>query len=321
MRIATWNVNSIRQREAHVARWLEREQPDLLFLQELKCETAVFPAARFEALGYSAAVVGQKTYNGVALLSRLPFEVVHRALPGLPADDTQARYIEITCAGITLIGIYLPNGNSGGEAGYAYKLAWMDFLYDRAAVLLAGDTRLIITGDFNVCPTDADFAPGALSPGDALLRPATRARYRSLLWLGLTDAIRALHPEGQAGEPVWTFWDYQAGAWPRNRGLRIDHTLLSPSLAELLVSANDGKMVMDNGVAMVRKEPLPDTVSIIELSGGAPRIVAELPAPASVVGPPSSVAVASDESFALVTGAMKVDPPIRPRRSPTTSSR
>ena len=237
MRIATWNVNSIRQREAHVARWLEREQPDLLFLQELKCETAVFPAARFEALGYSAAVVGQKTYNGVALLSRLPFEVVHRALPGLPADDTQARYIEITCAGITLIGIYLPNGNSGGEAGYAYKLAWMDFLYDRAAVLLAGDTRLIITGDFNVCPTDADFAPGALSPGDALLRPATRARYRSLLWLGLTDAIRALHPEGQAAGPVWTFWDYQAGAWPRDRGLRIDHTLLSPSLAELLVSA------------------------------------------------------------------------------------
>lgn len=233
MRIATWNVNSIRQRESHVARWLERVQPDLLFLQELKCEAPVFPAQRFADLGYSAAVVGQKAYNGVAVLSRLPFEVTHRALPGLPADDAQARYIEVVCAGITLIGIYLPNGNSGGDAGYAYKLAWMDRLYDRAAALLECDTDLAILGDFNVCPTDADFAPGALPPTDALVRSPTRARYRSLLWLGLTDAIRALHPQG----PVWTFWDYQAGAWPRDVGLRIDHALLSPQLAEQLRSA------------------------------------------------------------------------------------
>ncbi len=233
MRLATWNVNSIRQREVHVARWLEREQPDILFLQELKCEEPAFPRARFEALGYRAEVVGQKAYNGVAALCRVPFEVTHRALPGLPTDDTQARYIEIAVAGTTLIGIYLPNGNSGGEAGYAYKLAWMEALRARAASLMAADTPFAIAGDFNVCPTDEDFAPGALSPTDALARPPTRAQYRALLWLGLTDAIRALHPHG----PVWTFWDYQAGAWQRDLGLRIDHVLFSPTLAERLTAA------------------------------------------------------------------------------------
>ncbi len=232
MRVATWNVNSIRQREGHVARWLERVQPDVLFLQELKCEAPVFPTATFKALGYDAAVVGQKAYNGVAALARVPFTVVHQALPGLPEDDAQARYVEVAVGGVTLIGIYLPNGNSGGEAGYAYKLAWMAALRARAAALLADDMPFLIAGDFNVCPTDADFAPGAISPADALVRPATRAQFRALEWLGLTDAVRALQPTG----PVFTFWDYQAGAWPRDLGLRIDHVLLSPTLAERLVA-------------------------------------------------------------------------------------
>jgi len=222
VRIATWNVNSIRQREPHVCRWLAAQQPELLFLQEIKCETAVFPAAGFEALGYRAAVVGQKGYNGVAVLARVPFEVTHRQLPGLsPEDAQQARYIEVTAAGIVFAGIYLPNGNSGGEAGFAYKLRWMEALRARAASLLAADVPLVIAGDFNVCPADEDFAPGALPPDDALVRPESRARFRSLLWLGLTDAVRALHPGG----PVYTFWDYQAGAWPRDLGLRIDHVL------------------------------------------------------------------------------------------------
>ena len=233
MRIATWNVNSIRQREGHVARWLARVQPDVLFLQELKGEAPGFPAAAFRALGYTEAVVGQKAYNGVAVLARVPFEVVATRLPGLPEDDAQARYVEIICGGITMIGIYLPNGNSGGEAGYAYKLAWMAHLRARAASLLAADAPFLIAGDFNVCPTDEDFAPGAISATDALVRPATRAQFRALVWLGLTDAIRAMQPSG----PVWTFWDYQAGAWPRDLGLRIDHVLLSPTLAERLVSA------------------------------------------------------------------------------------
>ena len=226
-------MNSIRQREGHTRRWLERVQPDILFLQEIKCEAPNFPVAAFEGIGYRAEVVGQKAYNGVAVLSRVPFEVTHRTLPGLPADDAQSRYVEITSNGLTAIGIYLPNGNSGGEAGFAYKIAWMEALRARAAALLEDDTELAILGDYNVCPTDADFAPGALPPTDALVRPESRAAFRAIQWLGLTDAVRALHPT----EPVWTFWDYQAGAWQRDKGLRIDHALLSPTLAERLLVA------------------------------------------------------------------------------------
>jgi len=213
MKIATWNVNSIRQREGHVARWLERRQPDLLFLQEIKCEAPAFPALTFQALGYRAEVVGQKSYNGVAVLGRIPFTVTHRALPGLPDDDAQARYIEVEADGITVAGIYLPNGNSRGEDGFAYKLLWMDRL----------------------------AAPGALSPTDALVRPESRAAFRRLLWLGLTDAIRAVQPKGA----VYTFWDYQAGAWQRDMGLRIDHALLSPTLAERLEAAAPDKQERD----------------------------------------------------------------------------
>ena len=233
MRLATWNVNSIRQREGHARRFLERAQPDLLLLQEIKCETAAFPAGGFADMGYLATVSGQKAYNGVAILARQPVELIHRALPGLPEDDAQARYLEIRTDGVTVINIYLPNGNSGGEAGFAYKLRWMDLLVERARTLLADDTRLVIAGDYNVCPEDIDAAPGTLPPTDALLRPETRARWRSLVWLGLTDALRAVQPEG----PAYTFWDYQAGAWPRDRGLRIDHALLSGEIAEGLVSA------------------------------------------------------------------------------------
>ncbi len=233
MILASWNVNSVRQREGHVCRWLARVQPDLLFLQEIKCEAAVFPAPAFAAIGYQSAIVGQKSYNGVAVLARVPFTVSHTALPGLDEAAPQARYIEVESAGITAIGIYLPNSNSGGEAGYAAKLAWMAALRARAAALMAADRPFAILGDYNVCPTDADLAPGALPPTDALVRPETRAAYRSLVWLGLTDAIRALQPVG----PAWTFWDYQAGAWPRDIGLRIDHALLSPTLAERLLWA------------------------------------------------------------------------------------
>jgi len=241
MKIATWNVNSIRQREGHVQRWLERCQPDVLFLQEIKCETPTFPTLPYHGLGYTAEAVGQKSYNGVAVLSRIPFTVRERALPGLPADDGQSRYIEIEADGTVMIGIYLPNGNSRGGEGYAYKLMWMDLLARRAQALLDADTPFVITGDFNVAPTDDDYAKGALSPTDALVRPETRAAYRKLLWMGLTDAVRAVHPHGS----MYTFWDYQAGAWPRDMGLRIDHTLLSPALAERLVSAEPDRMERD----------------------------------------------------------------------------
>ena len=233
MKLATWNVNSIRQREGHVARWLERVAPDVLVLQEIKCEAERFPALTYAGLGYTSLAVGQKAYNGVAVLSRRPFDVTHRALPGLGPEEMQARYIEIASDGLTVIGIYLPNGNSGGDAGYAYKLRWMDALHERAAALLAADRDLVILGDYNVCPSDEDFAPGTLPATDALVRPESRARYRALLWLGLTDAVRAVHPTGH----VYTFWDYQAGAWQRDLGLRIDHALLSPRVAERLVAA------------------------------------------------------------------------------------
>ena len=142
MKIATWNVNSIRQREKHVANWLERCQPDVLLLQEIKCEAPAFPALAYHGLGYRAEAVGQKAYNGVAVLARVPFEVHHRALPGLPADDAQARYIEIATDGVTIAGIYLPNGNSGGEAGFAYKLRWMELLAERAEALLQAETQI-----------------------------------------------------------------------------------------------------------------------------------------------------------------------------------
>jgi exodeoxyribonuclease-3 len=241
VKIATWNVNSIRQRETHVANWLQKTEPDVLFLQEIKCEQPAFPALTYHALGYTAEVVGQKSYNGVAVLARAPFTVIHRALPGLPPDDAQARYLEIETNGITLIGIYLPNGNSRGEEGFTYKLAWMDALAARAQALLDADRPLVITGDFNVCPTDEDFAPGALPPTDALVRPESRQRFRRLIWMGLTDAVRAIHPHG----PVYTFWDYQAGAWQRDSGLRIDHALLSPTLAERLIAADPDKQQRD----------------------------------------------------------------------------
>jgi exodeoxyribonuclease-3 len=236
VRIATWNVNGIRAREKNVCRWLEREQPDFLLMQEIKCEAASFPGC-FAQAGYHAAIVGQKGFNGVAILSREPAEVTHRALPGLPEDDAQARYIEVQTDRLRIGNLYLPNGNSNGDAGYAYKLAWMDRLHAHATALLDADTPLILAGDYNVCPRDEDYAQGVLGSDDALVRPATRERYWSLIWAGMTDALRALVPRG----PVYTFWDYQAGCWQRDRGLRIDHALLSPTVAERLVSVTPQK--------------------------------------------------------------------------------
>ncbi|MGI4956698.1 MAG: exodeoxyribonuclease III [Janthinobacterium lividum] len=244
MKIATWNVNSVRQRQTHVARWLETHAPDLLLLQEIKCETKVFPAEVFSSLGYESVAVGQKAYNGVAILSRLPFTVTQRHLPGLALPETgehQARYVEVEAAGITVGNLYLPNGNSGGPDGYAAKLAWMDALTAHARTLLAAETDFILAGDYNVCPTDEDMAPGIMGADDALVRPETRERFRALQWLGLTDAVRAITPGG----PVYTFWDYQAGCWPRDRGLRIDHAMLSPRIAERLVDAIPDRAARD----------------------------------------------------------------------------
>ena len=244
MKLATWNVNSVRQRQTHVERWLRANDCDLLLLQELKCEERSFPADAFAALGYESVVVGQKAYNGVAILSRLPFTVTARHLPdlALPEGGThQARFVEIRAAGMTIGNLYLPNGNSGGADGYAAKLAWMDALLLHARRMLADETDFLLAGDYNVCPADEDLASGILGADDALVRPETRARYRALLHAGLTDALRAVTPRG----PVYTFWDYQNGCWPRDKGLRIDHALLSPRVAERLLSAVPDRAVRD----------------------------------------------------------------------------
>ncbi|MBW8270278.1 exodeoxyribonuclease III [Caldovatus aquaticus] len=230
MRLATFNVNSVRQRAGHVRRFLERQQPDLLFLQETRCRAEEFPRLEFEALGYRAHAVGQPGgRNGVAVLARVPFAVVAEALPG-DAADGQARYLEIVAeGGLRAACLYLPNGNSGGEEGLAYKLRWMDRLLDLAEARLDAFMPFALLGDFNVCPTEEDLAPGALAPTDALVHPEARARFRALLFFGLTDALRALHPHDR----LYTYWDY-GPAFEENRGLRIDHILLGPDLAERL---------------------------------------------------------------------------------------
>jgi exodeoxyribonuclease III len=229
MRIATFNVNSIRRRVPHLRRFLERYAPDLVFLQETKCRTEEFPQLDFADTGYRVHPLGQQGgRNGVAVLGRIPFEVTAEALPG-EAEDNQARFLEVAAAGIRLAGIYLPNGNSGGDDGFAYKLRWMERLGDWVQARLDGFEPCAVLGDFNVCPTAADLAPGTLPPTDALVRPESRARFRGLLHAGMTDALRALHPD----DAPYTYWDY-GPAFESNRGLRIDHILLSPELAERL---------------------------------------------------------------------------------------
>ena len=237
MKIATWNVNSIRQRQDLVLDWLKQHEPDLLLLQEIKCEAHQFPMQAFEAAGYIPNVVGQKSYNGVTTLSRKPVEMLARRLPGLNDAEPPARYIEVQSGSLVVGNLYLPNGNSGGTAGFENKLEFFEALTRHAERLLRAGTDFVLAGDYNVCPTDRDLAPGALSPTDALVRPESRAAFRRLLWLGLTDAVRALHPD----ETIYTFWDYQAGAFNRDLGLRIDHLLLSPRVAERLISVEPDK--------------------------------------------------------------------------------
>jgi exodeoxyribonuclease-3 len=232
MRIATWNVNSVNARLETVLRWFESAQPDVACLQEIKCVDEKFPAEAFERLGYNVSVHGQKSYNGVALLSKTPLEDVRRGLPDGEGDD-HARYIEAVVSGrqpVRVASIYLPNGNPIHTEKFGYKLAWMDRLNRHAQTLLALEEPLVLTGDFNVIPEprDAEFPKNWVD--DALFQPESREAFRALKWLGLTDAY--LQADGAPG--AYTFWDYQAGAWQRNNGIRIDHALLSPQAADLL---------------------------------------------------------------------------------------
>lgn len=233
VKIATWNVNSIKARLPIVLGWLEEAAPDVVLLQELKCQEDGFPTLEVQALGYQAAVVGQKTYNGVAILSRHPLRVTERGLPG-NEDDPQARYVEAIIGDtLRVASIYLPNGNPVGTEKYPYKLAWMDHLRAHAKRLLTHNGITVLGGDYNVCPTDEDVYDPVGWVDDALCRPESRARFRALLNLGYTDAYRALNREPNR----YSFWDYQAGAWQKDNGLRIDHLLLSPQAADRLVAS------------------------------------------------------------------------------------
>ena len=242
MKIATFNINGIKARTEALLDWLAEAQPDVACLQEIKSVDEAFPREAFEALGYRVETHGMKAFNGVAILSKLPLEDVTRRLPGDEADE-QARWIEATVIGpkraVRLCGLYLPNGNPTPGPKYDYKLAWMDRMLTRTRTLLTDEQPLVLCGDYNVIPQAEDAAHPQNWLSDALYLPQTRAAYQRLLNLGLTDAIRAQNP----APGTYTFWDFQAGAWERNNGIRIDHLLLSPQAADLLQASGIDKAV------------------------------------------------------------------------------
>lgn len=241
MKIATFNINGIKARIEALPKWLSEAQPDVVCLQEIKSVDEAFPREVFESLGYQVETHGMKSFNGVAILSKLPLEDVTRGLPG-DDEDIQARWIEATVIGshaVRICGLYLPNGNPAPGPKYDYKLAWMARMQARVETLLRDEEPLVICGDYNVIPQAEDAAKPEAWVEDALFLPQTRAAYRRLVNLGLTDAFRV---RNQAAG-FYSFWDYQAGAWERNNGIRIDHLLLSPQAADLLEDCQIDKQV------------------------------------------------------------------------------
>jgi exodeoxyribonuclease III len=232
MKIATFNINNIVRRLPSLLAWLREAAPEVVCLQELKATDAQFPAAALGKAGYGAVWRGQRTYNGVAILARGTEPVLTRdRLPGDPADE-QSRYIEAAVGGVLVASIYLPNGNPHPGPKFDYKLAWFERLAQHAAGLFGTGAPVVLAGDYNVVPTDADIYAVRSWKRDALLQPAPRAAFRRLLETGWVDALRTLHPAA----PLYTFWDYKREAWPRNAGLRIDHFLLNPPAAKRLVA-------------------------------------------------------------------------------------
>lgn len=235
MKIATFNINGVRARIETLTAWLSEASPDVVVLQEIKTQDEAFPREPIADLGYNIETHGQKSFNGVAILSKHPLEDVTRGLPG-DAQDEQARYIEATVVGdraLRIAGLYLPNGNPQPGPKFDYKLAWMERLRARAQHLRSSEMPVVMLGDYNVIPEPRDAAHPEKWTEDALFQPASRAAFRRILNDGWIDAIRARHPDATRGP--FTFWDYQAGAWQRDNGIRIDHILLSPEAADLLV--------------------------------------------------------------------------------------
>lgn len=227
--IATWNVNSITARLQNVLAWMKEAAPDVLLLQELKTTEDKFPQLEFSGLGYKAAVFGQKTWNGVAILSKHDITDVRCGLPGDDGDE-QARYIEATVKGLRIASIYLPNGNPVDSEKYPYKLKWMDRLAAHVKDLLRAEQPLVLGGDYNIIPEDRDCHDPKAWQEDALFRLESRRKFRAILNLGLTDAFRVKNNEAHQ----YSFWDYQAGAWQQNHGIRIDHFLLSAQAVDRL---------------------------------------------------------------------------------------
>jgi exodeoxyribonuclease-3 len=239
MKIATFNINNVNKRLANLLDWLRAERPDVACLQELKATDSEFPVAAIEKAGYGAVWRGQKSWNGVAILARSAEPVVTRtALPGDP-DDTQSRYIEAAVNGVLIATLYAPNGNPQPGPKFDYKLAWMKRLAAHAAELYALGAPVVLAGDYNVVPTDADIYPTTSSAKKALVQPAPRALFRRILDQGWIDAIRTLHPDA----PMYTFWDYMRNRWQRDAGLRIDHLLLNPKAAKRLVESGVDRQV------------------------------------------------------------------------------
>ncbi len=235
MKIATFNINGVRARIETLTGWLSEAQPDVVLLQEIKTQDQGFPFEPIADLGYAIETHGQKGFNGVAILSKLPLEDVMRGLPGDEADE-QSRYIEATVIGqraVRVAGLYLPNGNPQPGPKFDYKLAWMDRLRARARVLRQSEMATVMLGDYNVIPEARDAAHPERWLNDALFQPESRAAFRRILNDGWTDAVRLRDPDGTRGP--FTFWDYQSGAWQKDNGIRIDHVLLSPQAADLLI--------------------------------------------------------------------------------------
>lgn len=237
VRIASFNINGIRARLPRLIEWLQETRPTIACLQEIKCQDDSFPAADLEAIGYQAVWHGQKGFNGVAILAdgQMPAEI-QRGLGGDPEDE-HSRYLEADVAGVRIACIYLPNGNPQPGPKFDYKLRWMERLRTRMAEIWAEEVPAVVLGDFNVIPEDKDvWSPQAMA-ADALMQPQSRDAYARLLADGWVDAIDLLNPRGG----VWTYWDYQAGAWQRDHGFRIDHALLSPECADRLAAAGVDK--------------------------------------------------------------------------------
>jgi exodeoxyribonuclease-3 len=239
VKIATFNINDINKRLRNLLSWLDKTGPDVVCLQELKAEQGAFPAAALRALGYQVVWRGERSWNGVAILARDCKPVLTRStLPGNP-DDKQARYIEAAVNGVLIASLYLPNGNPQPGPKFSYKLAWFERLIAHAGNLIAAGVPVVLVGDYNVVPTVQDIYPTRSLDKNALIQPESRQAFSRLLAQGWTDALRTLQPEG----PLWTFWDYKLGRWPADKGMRLDHFLLSPDLSPRLVAGGVDRWV------------------------------------------------------------------------------